>query len=326
MPILCRVTRGDLTESIHVVFAVVVDETGTVFYSTGDPYYLTCIRSSLKPFQAAAAVKAGAVDAAGFSDDELAMMCASHNGEDIHVKTVQSMLNKLGLSTADLECGSHFPSDKITRHKMIKEGKAAESIHNNCSGKHAGMLALAKHLEQDIKGYIQKEHPVQKEIFNLVHELTGLKNIPTETDGCSAPTPFMTLETIARLFQKLGAGNHQELSRVFDAMCANPILVGGTNRFDSLFIEALAGRGITKIGGESVRGISIKKPSGGSVGIALKVLDGNFRAMPIATMSLLEHLELLNPVELEKLDKFRIEILRNHNQLEIGRIEAVVET
>ena len=121
MPILCRVTRGDLTESIHVVFAVAVDETGTVFYSTGDPYYLTCIRSSLKPFQAAAAVKAGAVDAAGFSDDELAVMCASHNGEDIHVKTVQSMLNKLGLSTADLECGSHFPSDKITRHKMIKE-------------------------------------------------------------------------------------------------------------------------------------------------------------------------------------------------------------
>jgi L-asparaginase II len=109
-------------------------------------------------------------------------------------------------------------------------------------------------------------------------------------------------------------------------MCANPILVGGTNRFDSLFIEALAGRGITKIGGESVRGISIKKPSGGSVGIALKVLDGNFRAMSIATMKLLEHLELLNPVELEKLDKFRMEILRNHNQLEIGRIEAIVET
>ena len=239
MPILCRDTRGDLTESIHVIFAVAVDETGTVLYSTGDPYYLTCIRSSLKPFQAAAVVKAGAVDAAGFSDGELAMMCASHSGEDIHVNTVQSMLNKLGLTTADLECGSHFPSDKITRHKMIKEGKTAESIHNNCSGKHAGMLALAKHLEQGIKGYIQKSHPVQKEIFNLLHELTGLKSIPTETDGCSAPTPFMTLETIARLFQKLGAGNDQELSRVFDAMCANPILVGGTNRFDSLFIEAL---------------------------------------------------------------------------------------
>ena len=136
----------------------------------------------------------------------------------------------------------------------------------------------------------------------------------------------MTLETIARLFQKLGAGNDQELSRVFDAMCANPILVGGTNRFDSLFIEALSGRGITKIGGESIRGISIKKPNGGSVGIVLKVLDGNFRALSIATIRLLEHLELINPVELEKLNKFRTKILRNHNQLEIGRIEAILES
>ena len=326
MPILCRVTRGDLTESIHVVFAVAVDETGTVFYSTGDPYYPTCIRSSLKPFQAAAAVKAGAVDAAGFSDDELAMMCASHNGEDIHVKTVQSMLNKLGLSTADLECGSHFPSDKITRRKMIKDGKNAEQFHNNCSGKHVGMLALAKHLGQGIKGYIQKEHPVQKEIFNLVNELTGAENIPTETDGCSAPTPFMSLETIARLFQKLAAGETPELSRVFDAMCSHPHLVGGTNHFDSLFIEALAGRGITKVGGESVRGVALKKPNGGSIGIALKILDGNFRALPLATMKLLEHLELLTDAELQKLFKFRMKILKNHNQLKIGRIEAIVET
>ena len=326
MPILCRVTRGDLTESIHVVFAVAVDETGTVFYSTGDPFYLTCIRSSFKPFQAAVAVKAGAVDAAGFSDDELAIMCASHNGEDIHVKTVQSMLNKLGLSIADLECGTHFPLDKITQRKMIKDGKNAEPFHNNCSGKHVGMLALAKHLGQGIKGYIQKEHPVQKEIFNLVNELTGAENIPTETDGCSAPTPFMSLETIARLFQKLAAGETPELSRVFDAMCSHPHLVGGTNHFDSLFIEALAGRGITKVGGESVRGVALKKPNGGSIGIALKILDGNFRALPLATMKLLEHLELLTDAELQKLYKFRTKILKNHNQLKIGLIEAIVET
>ena len=209
---------------------------------------------------------------------------------------------------------------------MIKDGKNAEPFHNNCSGKHVGMLALAKHLGQGIKGYIQKEHPVQKEIFNLVNELTGAENIPTETDGCSAPTPFMSLETIARLFQKLAAGETPELSRVFDAMCSHPHLVGGTNHFDSLFIEALAGRGITKVGGESVRGVALKKPNGGSIGIALKILDGNFRALPLATMKLLEHLELLTDAELQKLYKFRTKILKNHNQLKIGRIEAIVET
>ena len=325
MPILCRVTRGELTESIHVAFAVAIDETGQPFYSTGDPQYLTCIRSSLKPFQAAASVKAGAVDAAEFNDEELALMCASHKGERMHVKTAQSMLTKLGLTVDDYECGSHFPSDTLTRHRMIREDKEAQPLHNNCSGKHAGMLALAKHLGQGTANYIKKDHPVQRTILEYVQDITGLETIPTEIDGCSAPTPFMTLETIAGLFQTLAAGNEPELKRVFKAMSSYPDLVGGSNHFDTNFIKALTGRGVTKVGGESVRGIALKTQDKGSVGIAIKILDGNFRALPVATMKLLEHLELLTEEELQNLDKFRTKILKNHNQIEIGRIEAHVE-
>ena len=325
MPILCRVTRGELTESIHVAFAVAVDETRQPFYSTGDPQYLTCIRSSLKPFQAAASVKAGAVDAAEFNDEELALMCASHKGEKIHVKTAQSMLTKLGLTVDDYECGSHFPSDTLTRHRMIREDKEAQPLHNNCSGKHAGMLALAKHLGQGTANYIKKDHPVQRTILEYVQDVSGLEMIPTEIDGCSAPTPFMTLETIAGLFQTLAAGNEPELKRVFKAMCSCPDLVGGSNHFDTNFIKALTGRGVTKVGGESVRGIALKTQDKGPVGIAIKILDGNFRALPVATMKLLEHLELLTEEELQNLDKFRTKILKNHNQIEIGRIEAHVE-
>ena len=325
MPILCRVTRGELTESIHVAFAVAIDETRQPFYSTGDPQYLTCIRSSLKPFQAAASVKAGAVDAAEFNDDELALMCASHIGEKMHVKTAQSMLTKLGLTVDDYECGSHFPSDTLTRHRMIREDKEAQPLHNNCSGKHAGMLALAKHLGQGTANYIKKDHPVQRTILEYVQDITGLETIPTEIDGCSAPTPFMTLETIAGLFQTLAAGNEPELKRVFKAMCSCPDLVGGSNHFDTNFIKALTGRGVTKVGGESVRGIALKTQDKGPVGIAIKILDGNFRALPVATMKLLEHLELLTEEELQNLDKFRTKILKNHNQIEIGRIEAHVE-
>ena len=325
MPILCRVTRGELTESIHVAFAVAVDETRQPFYSTGDPQYLTCIRSSLKPFQAAASVKAGAVDAAEFNDEELALMCASHIGEKMHVKTAQSMLTKLGLTVDDYECGSHFPSDTLTRHRMIREDKEAQPLHNNCSGKHAGMLALAKHLGQGTANYIKKDHPVQRTILEYVQDVSGLKMIPTEIDGCSAPTPFMTLETIAGMFQTLAAGNEPELKRVFKAMCSCPDLVGGSNHFDTNFIKALTGRGVTKVGGESVRGIALKTQDKGSVGIAIKILDGNFRALPVATMKLLEHLELLTEEELQNLDKFRTKILKNHNQIEIGRIEAHVE-
>ena len=325
MPILCRVTRGELTESIHVAFAVAIDETRQPFYSTGDPQYLTCIRSSLKPFQAAASVKAGAVDAAEFNDDELALMCASHKGEMIHVKTAQSMLTKLGLTVDDYECGSHFPSDTLTRHRMIKEDKEAQPLHNNCSGKHAGMLALAKHLGQGTANYIKKDHPVQRTILEYVQDVSGLEMIPTEIDGCSAPTPFMTLETIAGMFQTLAAGNEPELKRVFKAMSSCPDLVGGSNHFDTNFIKALTGRGVTKVGGESVRGIALKTKDKGPVGIAIKILDGNFRALPVATMKLLEHLELLTEEELQNLDKFRTKILKNHNQIEIGRIEAHVE-
>ena len=325
MPILCRVTRGELTESIHVAFAVAIDETRQPFYSTGDPQYLTCIRSSLKPFQAAASVKAGAVDAAEFNDEDLALMCASHKGEKMHVKTAQSMLTKLGLTVDDYECGSHFPSDTLTRHRMIREDKEAQPLHNNCSGKHAGMLALAKHLGQGTANYIKKDHPVQRTILEYVQDITGLEMIPTEIDGCSAPTPFMTLETIAGLFQTLAAGNEPELKRVFKAMSSYPDLVGGINHFDTNFIKALTGRGVTKVGGESVRGIALKTQDKGSVGIAIKILDGNFRALPVATMKLLEHLELLTEKELQNLDKFTTKILKNHNQIEIGRIEAHVE-
>jgi L-asparaginase II len=324
MSILCRVTRGELTESIHVVFAVVVNESGQIF-SSGDPYHFTCVRSTLKPFQAAAAVKSGAVDAANFSEKELAIMCASHYGEQYHIDTVEKMIHKLGLSPDDFECGAHYPSDRESRHQIIKNNQAPNPFHNNCSGKHAGMLAFAQYLGSDIKGYVQKDHPVQKKIKQLVQEISGLEEIPTEIDGCSAPTPFMTLESLAIMFQKLGSGEYEELNRVFNAMSKHPMMIGGTNNFDTEFIEALHGRGITKIGGESIRGITLKTKNGESIGIALKVLDGNFRALPVATMTLLDHLKLLSDSEAKILNKFKTKIIRNHNQLEIGRIEATVE-
>ena len=146
MAISCRVTRGELTESIHVAFAVVVDKNRQIIFSSGDPHYLTCIRSSLKPFQAAASIKAGAVDLANFNDKEIALMCASHQGEKLHTDTAKSMLKKLGLMIEDFECGAHDPSDKNTRNNLIIAQKSASQLHNNCSGKHAGMLALAKQL------------------------------------------------------------------------------------------------------------------------------------------------------------------------------------
>ena len=325
MAISCRVTRGDLTESIHVAFAVAVDKNGQIFFSSGDPNYLTCIRSSLKPFQAAASIKAGAVDSVKFSDEEIALMCASHQGEQIHTDKVFSMLQKLDLNIEDYECGAHAPSDKKTRYSLVKASKSASALYNNCSGKHAGMLALAKHLGKGIKGYTNKEHPVQKVINDYVCEISESENTHYEIDGCSAPVPFFTLETIANMFQKLALGEKIELKRVFNAMVSHPLLVGGTDNFDSSFIQALGGRGITKVGGESVRGISIRTKKYGPIGIAMKVLDGNFRVLPIATMKLLDHLEILEEEEQKQLSHYSTKILKNHNNLKVGKIEAYID-
>ena len=325
MPILCRVTRGDLTESIHVIFATVVDDSGGVVYSTGDSNYLTCIRSSLKPFQAAASIKAGAVDDAGFTEDEIALMCASHLGENIHVNTAESMLKKLGYTSEAYECGVHPPADISSRHELIQSGVKPNPLHNNCSGKHAGMLSLAKHLSGEPKGYINPDHPVQKAICDLLQEYTGIEEIPMEVDGCSAPTAFFTLETIARLYQTLSAGKYPELERAYNAMASYPYNVAGKGHFDTKFIEALKGKGVTKGGGESVRGIALRERDGKNIGIALKVLDGNARAMPIATLKLLEHLDLLTKKELSRLDKFRKRDRKNCREKNIGQIEVYIE-
>ncbi|MBT6472213.1 MAG: hypothetical protein HOK52_13275 [Candidatus Marinimicrobia bacterium] len=325
MAILSRVTRGDFTESIHVVFGAIVNGQGELIHSFGDPYYFTCIRSSLKPFQAATSIKAGAVDAASFTEKEIALMCASHLGEKTHVETAKSMISKLGYTMDHYECGSHYPADRESRYYEIQKGNEAIPYHNNCSGKHAGMLSLCKYLNVDPQGYIEKDHVVQQTIIKQVKEYLQLGDIPFSTDGCSAPTPFLTLESIARLFQKLGSGEYEELTRAYNAMSNHPYMIAGKNNFDSLFTEALGGRGLTKGGGEAVRGISLKVFETENWGIALKVLDGNARVMPIAVLTLLEKLELLSKDELNSLSKFRTKIMKNHQGIHIGEIKVIIE-
>ena len=325
MSILCRVTRGDLTESIHVAFASVIDDSGNIIYSSGDPYYLTCVRSALKPFQAAAVVHSGATNKYNFKNEEMALMCASHHGEKIHTNAVKSMLKKLNLTDKDLECGSHYPSNEKMKNDMIAHNKELTPIYNNCSGKHLGMLALSKYLDVNVKGYINKEHDVQKYIFRYLGSLKVTENIPLEKDGCSAPTPFMTLESIAKLYQMLAKAERKELKVIFDLMSKYPNYIGGTDSFDSLFNRIMKGKAVTKIGAESVRGISVKKEDGESIGIALKILDGNTRALSGVTVTLLEHLGLLKGQELEKLSIFKNKIIKNHNGFDVGRIEVVIE-
>tara|TARA_Y100001970_G_scaffold177804_1_gene216628 strand:- start:2879 stop:3856 length:978 start_codon:yes stop_codon:yes gene_type:complete len=321
----CRVKRGKHVESIHSVYAVAVDASGEIIFSSGDPNYYTCFRSAFKPFQAAAVIRSGAVARAGFSKKHIALMCASHRGEKKHVETAKEMINSLGLSIEAYECGVHYPSDQFSRREMVQKKRPALALHNNCSGKHAGMLALARHLGTTVDGYIKKDHPVQKNIFSLLKEYTGLDKISTSIDGCSAPTPFLTLTEMANLYQIFGSSRFQELNLAYDSMVRFPFLVSGTGGFDTDFIKALKGKAVTKIGGEAIRGVSVRSPDRGSVGIALKVLDGNFRALSPATMKVLEHLGFLSDSEKLSLKNHSQIPLKNHNDITIGLIDATID-
>ena len=320
--LVCNVTRGKNIESQHMVNAVVIDGDGKIIFSSGEPEHITCIRSSLKPFQASAAILLEATKSAGFTTKEIALMCASHNGEEIHVQTAKSMANKLGIDESQYECGHHAPYDKESRKKALHTGFTA--FHNNCSGKHSGMLSIAKKLGENPKNYTSKDHPVQKAIFDQIYKLTGIKKMSLSIDGCSAPTPFMSLIATGKLFQLLVTKKYRELTTVYEAMIEHPYLVAGKNRFDTDFIEALNGRGITKIGGEAIRGAVIKTEQYGPVGIAQKVLDGNQRTNELATMKICNHLNLLMPNEKKKLNKYITKKLFNHRQIHIGNIEAVL--
>ena len=320
MGIMCRVMRGDFIESMHVAYAVVVDGDGQIVKNWGDPDYLTCVRSALKPFQASAAVSAGATDAAGFTSAELALMCASHNGEEIHIRTAKEMLEKLGYDMSYYECGSHAPYDRKSKIELIKNSQEPTPLHNNCSGKHAGMLCLTKYLKADPAGYTNVEHPVQQAIMKQVKKFSELEDFPLAVDGCSAPVPFMTLYNIALMYQKLASVDHKDLSPLYDAMVSNPMLVAGTDRFDTDFIEVMKGHAVTKVGGEAIRGIGFRKDDGSVLGIAIKMLDGNQRCVPSVALAVLENLKLLTSTVLEKLKKYSNITLKNHRLLEVGSI------
>ncbi len=321
MNLICEVNRGSSVESTHHIIAVVVDELGRILFSSGEPSFVTCFRSALKPFQASSSVEIGATDQAGFSEDELALICASHNGEDIHTNTAQSMLNKLGLTVDDYECGVHPPYEKQAKHNLIKCNTLPTALHNNCSGKHAGMLCLGKFIN-NTKMYIELNHPVQKAIFNQIEKYANTPPVSIGVDGCSVPTPFFDMFTMAKMYQTFASLKHKELSVLYNAMTNHPYLVGGKNRFDTDFITAMNGRALSKVGGEAVQCVAIQTKQHGPLGMAFKVVDGNMRALAPSIISTMKHLDIISETELQLLRKYQSPEIKNHNKILTGTIRA----
>ena len=289
------VTRGDTVESYHRVHAAVVDARERTIGIAGDPKLVTYWRSCAKPFQVMPLLECGGFDRFGWGDEQLALSCASHGGEPEHVAIVEAMLSTLGLEEGDLACGPHEPLSPRGAKIARECGARIRRTHNNCSGKHTAMLALALHKGWSIEGYERRDHCVQQSMLNQVALWTGLgrSQIDVAVDGCGAAVFGLPLDRMARAYARLGiasARGEDIPARVTRAMAAHPFLVGGTERLDSIIIEETNGRVLTKVGAEGVHSGVIL---GSGVGFAIKVEDGNSRAQQPALIQLLVELGAL---------------------------------
>lgn len=307
MTILAEVYRGNAVESVHHGHLYIEDGKSREVFSVGDPDFKTFIRSAAKPFQALPFIMNGGIERFGFTEDEVALSCASHAGEKIHVETAARMLAKLGLKESDLRCGTHLPFDDKRSSEMIRGDERPTQLHNNCSGKHSAMLGQALLGGSDIHGYLDFEHPIQREILKVVALFTDTAEeaIETAVDGCSAPNYLLSMKAMARSYARLvnpaESFSDQVKSAcraITSAMTAHPQLVSGTDRLDTILMKSVsAGALVSKIGAEGVWlcGIAPNERWPDGLGIALKIADGDDRrARPVVAIELLKSLGVIN--------------------------------
>ncbi|MEX2631427.1 MAG: asparaginase [Tistlia sp.] len=326
-PVLVEVTRGTLVESRHRGAFAVCDAEGRILHQAGDPERLVYPRSAIKPLQALALVESGAADAFGCTPAELALACASHDGEPLHSEAVTAWLGRLGLSPADLECGSHLPYNEAAAHALIRAGKAPGPEHNNCSGKHAGFLCVARQLGAPLEGYIDFGHPVQQTLLGILEQMGGLdlREAPRGIDGCGIPQYAMPLGNLAlamaRLADPAGQPERRQAAclRIRAAMAAEPAMVAGERRFCTRIIRSTNGRALVKTGAEGVYGAAL--PERG-LGIALKIEDGAGRAAEVVMGRLLRRLGLISEAEAEALQPILRPSIRNRVGRIVGEIRA----
>jgi L-asparaginase II len=303
--IVIEVRRGGLTESIHRVHAVVCDADGKVVAVWGDPQHPTFPRSAVKPVQALPLLETGAAAAFGLGGEEIALACASHSGETMHVERVRSWLGRIGLTESDLECGAPTATPG--------------PLHNNCSGKHAGFLTVARHLGLPTRGYVGHDHPVQRLVSAAVVELAGCGAAPWAVDGCSIPTYRLPLAAIATAMARLASpAPHRAAAAatIVASMLAHPQLVAGSHRFDTQFMDTVH-RIAVKGGAEGVHAAIL--PSRG-LGVAVKVEDGAGRASEPALLTVLDRLGEVT--EMEKAALAGRFILVNAAGLAVGEIRT----
>ena len=334
--------RGNIVESVHYGAVAVVDSTGKLLAWHGNPYAVTFMRSSAKPFQALPFIEMGGDQVFHLTSREIAILCASHDGTDEHVAVVKGIQEKIGVQESDLQCGVHLLSYPPTVEAMRTRGETLTPNRNNCSGKHTGMLAHARMRNLPISDYMNPDHPIQKTILEVFSEMVGVpaKDIETGIDGCSVPTFAIPLYNAALGFARLcdprglSVERTNACRRITTSMMAHPDMVAGSGDFDTRVMEVGSGRILAKGGAEGFMALGIMPGARGAgtpgVGIVYKVADGDLsirkfeggsynRARPAVGLAILKHLECISDKDLEALAEFGpVKPVTNHRKITTG--------
>lgn len=322
-------TRGGILESSHLC-SVAAWRGGRTVLALGDVKRPVFARSSAKPFQALAFVLSGAADRFGATEEELAVVCASHGAEELHVGLVRSLLRKGGLDASVLGCGVHAPACTRASVELARSGAKPEVIHNNCSGKHTGMVLTALHMGAPLETYLDPRHPLQVENRRNVALFAGMDPaaIVLGVDGCSAPNFAYPLENQAAAFARLAApdasippAHAAAARRIAQAMMRHPRVVAWKDEGDAALMGAAPGKVVSKLGAEGVQGLGVP---GRGLGIALKVEDGSARARLPVTVALLRAAGVLTAEEAARVGPPADTVLRNHRGIEVGRLEVTL--
>ena len=321
---LFEVTRGRIVESVHFGAAAVVDSSGRLLASLGDPKLVTFLRSSAKPFQALPFIEHGGDQTFHLTSREVAIICGSHDGTDEHVEVIKGIQAKVGVQESDLLCGTHPLSHMPTVEAMRLRGEALSPNRHNCSGKHTGMLAAARMRGLPIADYVNPDHPVQKAILDTLAEICTLPvdQVELGIDGCSVPNFALPLFNAALGFARLcdPRGTQTERAaacrRITQSMMANPVMVAGSERFDTRLMEVCSGHILAKSGAEGYMLLGIPGGVLGAdspgVGIAFKVSDGDLairkangdlynRVRPAVALEILRQMGWISEKDLEAL-------------------------
>ena len=324
---LVEVIRGDRPESVHRIAACACDARGNVVLEIGDVETPVFLRSAAKPFIAAAVIAAGARERFGLDEREIAIMSASHSGQLFHLNAVRSLLRKIGMTESALHCGAQLPYNEQAAHAMLRRGEAPTALHNNCSGKHAGILALCRLLDADPATYLDPKHPAEVAILSFCARLSDddPKTWPLGVDGCGIPAYATSLRRAALAFARLASfegiaeKDAAALRIVRDAMLARPEYVAGTGEFDSELMRASAGTIASKGGAEGVHGAAVI-PKG--LGYVSKVIDGAARARAPFSIAALRRLGALDDEQTAKLAHFAKPVVYNRAGRAVGEIRV----